>query len=489
MSDHILYKSSSLSEAAAELNRLMDTLDDVAAGLARVDTSAEWWLKVGSMTLAGRRDARSTMELLRKKAGRVQNYVSETTNGVRRTQALFDDAERRVSAEIDAVCTGKGFVQNAGGATSGSSGTNTEKQGWFDSLSDAFRSAIDQMKDGIRAGYGAIVRNLKDCKAYWVDNWNNKGWLYKAVKATGAVLSIVGSAAVITSAIGAAVASGAGIPIAVAALVGIYSGNSILNSAVDLYNIFGGDINRVGQTNLLKSGAKWVFGGLGGLVGYREAGEKVGEIVYTVGSVASTVLTLRQLVGKVIQTDSLELGNSVQSAASAIKQAWTQNGSATIEEARIGLEGLVHIATKVPVSEVGLQLSLLKGHLSALEGTVKGMKLLSVLKQTDMISEAVGAATKIINAGVDVANLSYETWVSTAYKGRESEAPDWRILRSDEAIDHAVETITGKPKSDTSFVDDVKNMDVYKGKENIESIVETIRNMMRFQEYKSKART
>ena len=170
MSDHILYRSSSLSEAAAELNRLMDALDDVAAGLARVDTSAEWWSKVGVATSAGRSDARSALSQLRTNTGRARSYVSEVTGGVSKAQTLFDDAERRVSADIDAVSTGRSADRNtAPGTPSSLSGSGLESAVWKKFL-ELFRSKYgwDQILKG--AGYfGDIYGFIKDIR-------NGKTW-------------------------------------------------------------------------------------------------------------------------------------------------------------------------------------------------------------------------------------------------------------------------------------------------------------------------
>lgn len=123
MSDHILYKSSCLTDAAAELDRLMDALGDVAVGLAQVDTSAEWWSKIGGLTQSGRSDARTAMNRLRTVTGKVQDDVSETTRGVRKAQTLFEEAERMVAAGAMGLESGSGndYGENSSGSSGGGS--------------------------------------------------------------------------------------------------------------------------------------------------------------------------------------------------------------------------------------------------------------------------------------------------------------------------------------------------------------------------------
>ena len=416
-------------------------------------------------------DVRSASDIQRR-MDRINGELEDYARMLGKMQTFVGNAKSKYES-VQGKYSGSGGKGGGGGSTR-SFEAKVEKN-WFDSVGESFRSAINGLKNGICAGASAISKNLSDCKAYWVNNWNNKGWFYKTVKATGAVISIVGSVAIAVSAIGAAIASGgAAAPVAVAVLLTLYNGNSVANSVADLCNIFGGDVNQVGQTNFLKSGLKAGFGKAGELVGYKEAGEKAGEIVYTVGSVASTILSLKGLIGKVKQTNSLELGNSVKSATSAIKSAWTQNAAATFEEAKIGAQGLAHIATKVPLNEVGLQVKLLTGHLSSLESTIQGMQLLSTMKQVSVVSEAVGTATKLIDTGVDVMNLSNEALYSIVHKGDASATPPVKILKSDEAMDQIFESATGISKSDMPPVDEIKEANVHEGIKSFKDIVEGI---------------
>ena len=114
MNDRILYRSDSLAEAAAELNRLMEALEDVAGDLSRVDTSAEWWSKLNVSTPHGRSDALGAVRMARSDVGKARDYISDINEGIRKTQILFQEADRKVSADAQAAFTGKSYELEAG---------------------------------------------------------------------------------------------------------------------------------------------------------------------------------------------------------------------------------------------------------------------------------------------------------------------------------------------------------------------------------------
>lgn len=118
MSDHILYKSESLTSVSGELKALTGVMDDVAAALSRVDTSAEWWAKVNVRTSQGRSDARSAVRGVGTRVGRTGDSVSDLRVDVGRMQTLFDNAEAKVAKAADRLSTGTGIEQGTSKKTS-----------------------------------------------------------------------------------------------------------------------------------------------------------------------------------------------------------------------------------------------------------------------------------------------------------------------------------------------------------------------------------
>lgn len=120
----------------------------------------------------------------------------------------------------------------------------------------------------------------------------------KVWKTGGAVLSIVGAgtAAVASWAVALGPTACAGVPGAI--LVSGYSLNTIANSVTDICNIWGGDTQKVGEVNYLKSGLTEGFGDLTEMLcGNHEVGEMIGKGVYAAGNFTSGIISARSLVG------------------------------------------------------------------------------------------------------------------------------------------------------------------------------------------------
>lgn len=113
MSDRILFRSESLAEAEAELNRLMDALEDVAGDLSRLDTSEEWWSRLNVRSSHGSISAQGTVSALRSDLGRVRSYVSGVSSGIRKTRSQFASADSAVSKSAEAMFVGTGYELNA----------------------------------------------------------------------------------------------------------------------------------------------------------------------------------------------------------------------------------------------------------------------------------------------------------------------------------------------------------------------------------------
>lgn len=116
MSDRILFRSESLAEAEAELNRLMDALEDVAGDLSRLDTSEEWWSKLNVRSSHGSISAQGTVSALRSDLGRVRSYVAGVSSGIRKTRSQFAGADQAVSRSAEGMFVGTGYELNANGS-------------------------------------------------------------------------------------------------------------------------------------------------------------------------------------------------------------------------------------------------------------------------------------------------------------------------------------------------------------------------------------
>ena len=141
MDDRILFKSETLAEAASELNRLLDSLNDVTRDFGRVNTSEEWWTKLNVSTSHGRVSAISAVRNLRSDIGKTLDYAADISKGVKKTAEMFNDADRDIARMADRMYSkqdafdyqagGGGF--NGAGASGGgnpNAGSNDDRS-WF----------------------------------------------------------------------------------------------------------------------------------------------------------------------------------------------------------------------------------------------------------------------------------------------------------------------------------------------------------------------
>jgi len=125
MKDRIVFRSDSLTDAASEIKRLAETLDDVAGQLSRVDTSAGWWSEIDVSTGRGRTSLSGAVQLVRGDVRRAKEYVTKLSDGIIKARDMFEDTDEQICKSIDAMFVGKGYDSSAGHAGSSGSGAGT----------------------------------------------------------------------------------------------------------------------------------------------------------------------------------------------------------------------------------------------------------------------------------------------------------------------------------------------------------------------------
>ena len=229
------------------------------------------------------------------------------------------------------------------------------KQNWLDDFWNGIKKKADKVKnkihntvENIKHGVAVAVDSAKDTVAGWIENYKEKGIVYKIVETGKAVIAIGTTVATLATLWGGALATG-GVGAAPAMLATIYASNTITNNLVDLHNIWGGDINQVGKVNVLKDALKEGGGVIGEAVGNKELGEKVGEGLYTIGGVVNAASNMKQLHNKIeLRHDQLiqspSLFDSVKKSFGEVKE---------------GASGMWDIITHSNISEIKYDLKLL----------------------------------------------------------------------------------------------------------------------------------
>ena len=118
-----MYKTEGLTNAYEELSALVKALEDVADGLDRVDTSAEWWSRVNVRVSEGPTNARAAVRSLRSEVKRAVDEVVDIQSGIVKTRSLFEEADRKIIYLADSVSQGREHEWSlAGDASAGGGG-------------------------------------------------------------------------------------------------------------------------------------------------------------------------------------------------------------------------------------------------------------------------------------------------------------------------------------------------------------------------------
>ena len=247
---------------------------------------------------------------------------------------------------------------------------------------------------GVKTGAKKISNKIADVKTAVVKDWNAKGISYKVVNVGKAAVNIVAGVATTACAIaGTGITAGLGTPATV--LIGTYGANQAISGFADLYNCLFGDVEKVGNVDLLKSSSKFVFGNLGGLIGQKENGEKLGEVVYAVGGLTTTLVSLANLSGQIKQahTASSTLKGSIQSAKNLATGA--------LDEIKYGFGQIGHLIKNSNVGG-GYSVSALKYQLALLK--MQMTNLPKLVSDFNLVQKSVEGVHKVIKVGISSVN-------------------------------------------------------------------------------------
>lgn len=231
---------------------------------------------------------------------------------------------------------------------------------------------------------------------YWKDNYENKGWSYKTVQSGKMMgetaLSLIGCAAAWTKAFFVP----GSLPGAV--LSTIYLGNDVQNMNSDLVNLWRGNFDEVGKANKLKDKARTTGGNIGDMLGNREAGEAIGEMIYHGGELADFIVNLGNIDAFDMLSDPKSIykyGNKAEDLYSQIRQS--DFSIADLKEA-VGeipdyAKGVTDVIFNCPLSEVKKDLKLLE---------YAAPKLNELRETVDLLKSVQKTTGSLMEKGIDV---------------------------------------------------------------------------------------
>lgn len=247
--------------------------------------------------------------------------------------------------------------------------------------------------NGVKTGAKAVKNGISNCVSAVVDSYKSKGAVFRIVRGVCAVADIAfGTATVICSVLGTGVSAGLGAPAAI--LIGTYGSNMAISGFSDLVNCITGNVDMVGEVNPLKTASAWTFGQVGSWFGNKKFGESFGEAVYTVGGLASAVVSIKNIAGQIKQsaTYANTLDKSVKTAEKIITDAK--------QEIPKAIDGIKYIVTNCKLSEMRYNVTLLSKELP---------NITSAISEIGLVKKGVEGCKKLIEGGMKVIN-SFAGW-------------------------------------------------------------------------------
>lgn len=391
MTDTIRFDEDYLEEIARSIRKLSNSLQDASNDMSRlnVDDTGAGGLgtsfrcrlgSVGAVASGGNMSAAFRQSAIC--LSRLSDYAERLSQNVQIVSSRFvateNDLLRSMGVEVE-----EGF--NIGSAVRAAGEAITDIGGAIVSgIGNIGKAIVDNWKTGA----SMIVGKLSEWKSALVKDWEEKGLSYRIVKGIGAAVEIVGGLATVVCAVaGTGITAGLGTPATV--LIGTYGANTAISGFADLYNCIFGDVEKVGEVDLLKSMLKGVCGQTGKWLGNEKLGQSVGEAIYTVGGLTATVVSVTNLAGQIKQANS---------AAGTLKESWKsakQMMSKASKEIPDALSGLGYIANNVSLRDIPYNLALMSKQIP---------NITSVIADAKLVSKGVSYGKKFIDAGVDIVN-------------------------------------------------------------------------------------
>ena len=215
----------------------------------------------------------------------------------------------------------------------GDSSVQKEETGFWGSLWNKGKEAVEKIGDKAKEAYGNVVQATKDCVSWVKEKYDEKGAFYTAVQYGQAAVKVAaGVGAIVVSAGAIAASGGAASPLAVASIAyGINDIASGVKDAIDITaDVKSGGAGDIEENNLMKDGMEFIVGGAGGAIGEvlgnaelgEEIGEKIGAVAYDAGKIATTIYNISTGWDQIHQAQDFNLQGMADEVGDAAKHGW-----------------------------------------------------------------------------------------------------------------------------------------------------------------------
>lgn len=300
-----------LDNQAQTIQQLLGELERIADEVQAVGGKLRWNVAISDNICRALSVQSNSITALEQKAGLMKNALLSASSSYTATESRLCNRE-----------SGQGNQKNVDGGNSTTTSTESSKS-WWEKLKDQAEDTLESIGNDIKSGFAKAVDIAKDTVSYYYQNYQDKGLVYKTIQTGKAVVATAGAVGSILALWGLT-AGTAGVSTPLACIGTAYAANTIANSFADVYNCWWGDVEKIGDTNILKTGLEYGGGKIGEMLGSKEIGETAGSILYTAGGVTTIVANISALAGQIRQAPDLakSISGATGEAKSFANGAW-----------------------------------------------------------------------------------------------------------------------------------------------------------------------
>ena len=315
-------------------------------------------------------------------------------------KGFLDTIKGGISAYIEDWKTGAEIIGNAVSDTISDLREDVESRAT--ELAETIQNGIDAYIENWKTGAEMIKTSLSNCVSALQEDWEAKGTSYRVVNGLFGVVKVAGGVVAAGTAIAGILVSGGSLTVPAAVAI-TYGTNTATSGLADVWNAITGNVDDIGNVNVLNSLSEGLFGQVGEWLGDRETGESVGHAVYTIGEIANLFFSLDKLATKIKEAGSYAgtLGESASKGKEMISQATKELPEALKQIGNIDVGKVTTIPSQI--AEITSSNPAISGVVSDImlinEGVEKGAKMID--KSIEVVNTLGGSEVIKTPAGYD----------------------------------------------------------------------------------------
>lgn len=325
----IMVNPAGLQGASDEYRSIVGTLNNIRSEISGVKSGL-------GFQLPARAQIERSLDGISESVERFSRSATSMSSAILSIQRAYASTEDKLSgANVSPHGINPGaFGAVAGGIIGAWTSAGRDALGWLNGKGNSGGAAGGtSFWDNVKSAFGNVVQAGKDCFSWIKDSYSNKGIVYTIAQYGKAAAKVIGGVSAVALSIGTIIGTAGGsTPLAVASIA--YGINDIVSGAKDVFdissNLADGKTAEIEENNLLKDGAGFIVGGVGGAIGEvfgngeigREIGERIGAGAYDVGKIATSVYNISTGIDKLKQATPTNWSGVASEAKTTVKGSW-----------------------------------------------------------------------------------------------------------------------------------------------------------------------